>query len=160
MRLLSDGLPVQVVKDLPADHCSGRRRIDMRSPRRSRLQPVRAWLSKESGGADGDRTHDLRLAKPALSQLSYSPEGELLRGERCVEGGLQTPSPVPRGCPPTPGSMRAPEPWALPGYDLLYVLTNASYRRSPLRYQDLAAWWAQVESNYRPHPYQGCALAD
>ena len=26
-------------------------------------------------GADGDRTHDLRLAKPALSQLSYSPEG-------------------------------------------------------------------------------------
>ena len=24
-------------------------------------------------GADGDRTHDLRLAKPALSQLSYSP---------------------------------------------------------------------------------------
>src|SRR5215471_7636422 len=25
------------------------------------------------GGADGDRTHDLRLAKPALSQLSYSP---------------------------------------------------------------------------------------
>src|SRR5207245_141616 len=28
-------------------------------------------------GADGDRTHDLRLAKPALSQLSYSPEGRL-----------------------------------------------------------------------------------
>ena len=24
-------------------------------------------------GADGDRTHGLRLAKPALSQLSYSP---------------------------------------------------------------------------------------
>ncbi len=27
------------------------------------------------GGADGDRTHDLRLAKPALSQLSYGPVG-------------------------------------------------------------------------------------
>jgi hypothetical protein len=27
----------------------------------------------EIGGADGDRTHDLRLAKPALSQLSYGP---------------------------------------------------------------------------------------
>ena len=27
------------------------------------------------GGADRDRTGDLRLAKPALSQLSYSPEG-------------------------------------------------------------------------------------
>ena len=22
-----------------------------------------------------------------------------------------------------------------------------------------SAWWAWVESNYRPHPYQGCALA-
>jgi hypothetical protein len=27
-------------------------------------------------GADGHRTHDLRLAKPALSQLSYSPVDE------------------------------------------------------------------------------------
>jgi hypothetical protein len=27
------------------------------------------------GGADGDRTHDLRLAKPALSHLSYGPVG-------------------------------------------------------------------------------------
>ena len=26
-----------------------------------------------TGGADRDRTDDLRLAKPALSQLSYSP---------------------------------------------------------------------------------------
>jgi hypothetical protein len=30
----------------------------------------------EAGGADRDRTDDLRLAKPALSQLSYSPEIE------------------------------------------------------------------------------------
>jgi hypothetical protein len=28
-------------------------------------------------GADGDRTHDLRLAKPALSQLSYSPSKDV-----------------------------------------------------------------------------------
>ena len=28
---------------------------------------------REPGGADRDRTDDLRLAKPALSQLSYSP---------------------------------------------------------------------------------------
>ena len=30
---------------------------------------IAAWV----GGADRDRTDDLRLAKPALSQLSYSP---------------------------------------------------------------------------------------
>ena len=29
--------------------------------------------SSGNGGADRDRTDDLRLAKPALSQLSYSP---------------------------------------------------------------------------------------
>ena len=30
-------------------------------------------LNGADGGAEGDRTLDLRLAKPALSQLSYSP---------------------------------------------------------------------------------------
>ena len=30
-------------------------------------------LSLAAGGAERDRTDDLRLAKPALSQLSYSP---------------------------------------------------------------------------------------
>ena len=32
-----------------------------------------------NGGADRDRTDDLRLAKPALSQLSYSPTENLDR---------------------------------------------------------------------------------
>ena len=34
----------------------------------------------EPGGADRDRTDDLRLAKPALSQLSYSPREKQLVG--------------------------------------------------------------------------------
>ena len=33
----------------------------------------RRTARKRLGGADRDRTDDLRLAKPALSQLSYSP---------------------------------------------------------------------------------------
>jgi hypothetical protein len=32
-----------------------------------------AVLLEHRGGAERDRTDDLRLAKPALSQLSYSP---------------------------------------------------------------------------------------
>ena len=41
----------------------------------------RKKMSCRGGGADRDRTDDLRLAKPALSQLSYSPlPWELLRG--------------------------------------------------------------------------------
>ena len=41
------------------------------------------------GGADRDRTDDLRLAKPALSQLSYSPEsGSLgLGSSNALEAG-------------------------------------------------------------------------
>ena len=33
----------------------------------------RSFIRHHNGGAEGDRTPDLRLAKPALSQLSYSP---------------------------------------------------------------------------------------
>jgi hypothetical protein len=50
------------------------------------------------GGADRDRTDDLKLAKLPLSQLSYGP------------------MPILQG------------------------------------------WWARVDSNYRPHAYQACAL--
>ena len=38
-----------------------------------RACPRHVRASQCHHGADGDRTHDLRLAKPALSQLSYSP---------------------------------------------------------------------------------------
>ena len=37
-----------------------------------------ALAGKLGGGAERDRTDDLRLAKPALSQLSYSPDGAAL----------------------------------------------------------------------------------
>ena len=37
-------------------------------------EPGRGFSPKQVGGADRDRTDDLRLAKPPLSQLSYSPD--------------------------------------------------------------------------------------
>ena len=45
-------------------------------PRGTHLSKTLAQLSRarKPGGADRDRTDDLRLAKPALSQLSYSPD--------------------------------------------------------------------------------------
>ena len=36
------------------------------------------------GGDDRDRTDDLRLAKPALSQLSYIPERRCALDGRCL----------------------------------------------------------------------------
>ena len=44
-------------------------------------RPLKADLSK-FGGADRVRTDDLRLAKPALSQLSYSPQARSPGGPR------------------------------------------------------------------------------
>src|SRR5438309_2631387 len=45
-----------------------------RDPRSGSAGTAAGITRRRAYGADGDRTHDLRLAKPALSQLSYSPE--------------------------------------------------------------------------------------
>jgi hypothetical protein len=63
--------------------------------------------SWKHGGASRDRTDDLKLAKLALSQLSYGP--------------------APCGSAPS--------------------------GREPA-----ARWWAEEDSNLRPHAYQACAL--
>ena len=96
---LTDGLPVQIVKDrLPSD------RSWLRSSTRDRSGSPIPYIRTASGiarghrnGADGGRTHDLRLAKPALSQLSYSPgrEGSCC-GEATAEGRIEGP---PSGSP-------------------------------------------------------------
>jgi hypothetical protein len=44
-----------------------------------------SWPGSPDGGADRDRTGDLRLAKPALSQLSYSPLGRQDSAPRPLE---------------------------------------------------------------------------
>ena len=53
----------------PTPACSGPVALE------GRIKIVTAQSAAENrtGGADRDRTDDLRLAKPALSQLSYSP---------------------------------------------------------------------------------------
>ena len=52
--------------------------------------------SENLGGADRDRTDDLRLAKPALSQLSYGPGFDAAqvgwRGDLVGQGRLELPT--------------------------------------------------------------------
>ena len=43
--------------------------------RRNNKLPAGPRLAAKTGGADRDRTDDLKLAKLALSQLSYGPTG-------------------------------------------------------------------------------------
>ena len=41
----------------------------------------------------------------------------------------------------------------------LWVMSPTSYRTAPPR-DKLYKWWAWVDSNYRPHAYQACALTN
>ena len=66
-----DGLPVQIVKDRTGDWTPDLR-LEFEIQHRDAPVGMHASMLLDHG-ADGDRTHDLRLAKPALSQLSYSP---------------------------------------------------------------------------------------
>ena len=78
-------------------------------------------LLRQHGGDDRDRTDGLRLAKPALSQLSYIPYFIVHRTKFNVQSF----------------------------YVELRTLNV-----------ELTIWWARVESNYRPHAYQACALTN
>ena len=52
---------------------------NVKQRRRPRLlSAFRTLFSRNFGGADRDRTDDLKLAKLALSQLSYGPDLKLL----------------------------------------------------------------------------------
>ena len=70
-------LPGSASSPAPDRHCD---------PRSGSAGTAAGITRRRANGADGDRTHDLRLAKPALSQLSYSPEGGGSRRRRVRTG--------------------------------------------------------------------------
>jgi hypothetical protein len=91
-------------------------RIDAAIPAAVPAEPQRASRVGEHDGADGDRTHDLRLAKPALSQLSYSPDGwgvAEAASPNGSEGRLEGPRGAPRAYPLTSGFRPGAGPVAL-----------------------------------------------
>jgi hypothetical protein len=90
-----------------------------------------AERNRRPGGARRDRTDDLLLAKQALSQLSYGPD--------TVVSGTVVPDTVVSNT-----LCQASARWA-------------SHPRLQVRARD-CGWWAWVDSNYRPHAYQACAL--
>lgn len=129
---------------------------------------------KRNGGAERDRTADPLLAKQVLSQLSYSPNSlaftrEALHGGakrlatalgpakakrlsnqhntqtlKTVNDPQVNPYPTQQVQSTTPVVRRA-------------VRSAAAKGRDSVRTEQ---WWARVDSNYRPHAYQACALTD
>ena len=94
--------------------------------------PIRVDVESGPGGAGRDRTDDLRLAKPALSQLSYSPNA---RSTRTVQENLEV-RPI--------------------RFDQSPYVESASFLLC--RLQAAESWWAWVDSNHRPPAYQADAL--
>jgi hypothetical protein len=87
-------------------------------------------------GGNGTRTHDPRLAKPMLYQLSYSPD---------LGGPSRPPSSRhSRAEPPSPAA-RQPR----------------DRRKSSIPVSGLLGpRWAWKDLNFRPHAYQACALTN
>src|SRR5213083_659818 len=103
-------------------------------------------------GADGDRTHDLRLAKPALSRLSYSPEiwdVAEAASPNGPEGRPERPREAPRAYPLTFDFDPAPVPLLSSGCcpPLVWVSPIAFGGPGIKRATCPHRRWAQVESN-------------
>ena len=94
-------------------------------------------LQSNLGGDKRDRTADLLNAIQALSQLSYTPIFVVTDCISLVSTFSEN---------------------SLIASFLLFLV-------NPLRWASLGFrirfifWWAQVDSNHRPHDYQSCALA-
>jgi hypothetical protein len=105
------------------------------------------------GGAERDRTADPLLAKQVLSQLSYSPI-QLDRHPDLTSKRLGniTHQPI-QVCHPyrTIARRMAPSRRAGPK-----VRTARECKANIC----VSKWWARVDSNYRPHAYQACALTN
>jgi hypothetical protein len=66
-----------------------------RAPDRAARQVLRRAELLKSGGVEGDRTLDLRIANATLSQLSYHPEKG---ADFTAGGGARTNDPAARSC--------------------------------------------------------------
>jgi hypothetical protein len=123
------------------------------SPFGLRRGSLRIASRAKAGGAGRDRTDDLKLAKLPLSQLSYGP---ILGRATGAPGWLAEPklrlvSPAfalrASAGLPSRSSRKVSPAFAL----------RATARQPSHRFAS-EGWWARVDSNYRPHAYQACAL--
>jgi hypothetical protein len=126
------------------DQCHTRTARPSRAPDNSSLHDVskQAAFSFEEDTANFiSTTSILRLALPCAEGSWWSQTGSNRRPPACKAGALPT------------------ELWPLEKANVRR--TNGRYptrrQRRPLKARP-HKWWAWIDSNDRPHPYQGCAL--
>ena len=112
----------------------------------SRFQILQSEIQdRMAGGGEGIRTPDPRVANAVLCQLSYTPEEEWLRGRDL--------NPRPLGYEPN----ELPD-CSTPRQSQLNAKPENGIRNQHCKIRN--RWWAWVDSNYRPHAYQACALTN
>jgi hypothetical protein len=145
---LAHCLPVQIVKELRAP-CTAASQDAATCGPRCGLRPRSRAGHRPSHGADGDRTHDLRLAKPALSRLSYSPDSLAHRNQPAAlcarEGGTRRPTCDARR-PGSPSHGRRPGRCSI----LSRVAPDSQYL--PHRPRGRCSPYSRLPSQFKPGP--------
>ena len=145
---------------------------------------MRAALQRrvgDNGGARRDRTADLLRARQALSQLSYGPVTclffawrrwlfahlvmyQLVHSRRSLTSRLASQK---KSCVTTSfvGAENSITVLFNPNFSPFFGVQGGVTRRI-VRYASGAPtpksgkWWVWEDLNFRPHPYQGCALTN
>ena len=120
------------------------------------LQPYRPELTnfvhlEPHGGARRSRTADLLRARQALSQLSYGPMRFTFHAILALGIVLK----LSRKSAFIPGSKSQNfADWSIVVAPHIYNMQAAGIGRAA------EFWWVWEDLNFRPHPYQGCALTN
>jgi hypothetical protein len=174
----SDNSHYSIVKDLLLLLSTERRNLNIQ------LGDLNAQVStstslgdrREPGGGEGIRTPDPRVANAVLCQLSYTPDktisdfglaisdleirdlkSAICNRERWLRGRDLNPRPL--GYEPN----ELPD-CSTPRQSELNSKPQTESAIGILKFEiskfEISNWWAWVESNYRPHAYQACALTN
>ncbi len=107
-------------------------------------------------GADRSRTDDLLVANQSLSQLSYGPDlpDRLETAAHRILSRIHPNNHARIAMPKTAiPSIRIFKAASIGSKNILVNLFSFFWSAKVF-----LANWAQMDSNHRPHPYQGCAL--
>ena len=115
-------------------------------------------MALKFGGASRDRTDDPLLAKQVLSQLSYGPFDLPILLLALLHSSLtsvmyQYVHSLVRSNVPRQHQNILRQPFALLSEGNFVLVTIKSCKQDKI-------WWVWEDLNFRPHPYQGCALTN
>ncbi len=137
--------------------------LDCSSYDKSSISIPQSQISN-SGGGEGIRTPDPRVANAVLCQLSYAPNKIRISKFEIPRGWLRGRDLNPRPLGYEPNELpdcSTPRHGQTPRITHFNIMRRKNNFNSEIENpKSEIRWWAWVESNYRPHAYQACALTN